>query len=177
MIVADPTPILDPSVRAALVKLADIAVPPPVSLLPQTWGWAALAALVLVLLAWGAARWRRHREANRYRAEALAELDRIAQTLHGGAAPAGTLAALPPLLKRVALAAWPRSRVAALTQARWVEFVHGTERQAVLPVPLTKLLDDIEYRPAKDLDAISADDAQACVLAAKQWIEAHRVSA
>jgi hypothetical protein len=177
MIMADPTLALDPSVRAALVKLVDIAVPPPVSLLPQTWGWAALAALILALLACAAVGWHRHREANRYRAEALAELSRITQTLRDGAASAEALAALPPLLKRVALAAWPRSRVAALAQARWVEFVHATESHAVLAAPLTKLLDDIEYRPAADLDGISADDAQACVQAAKQWVEAHRVSA
>jgi hypothetical protein len=174
---ADPAPSLDPSVRAALETLTDIVAPPPVSFVPQTWGWAALAAIALVLAAWGLVRWRRHHEANRYRAEALAELARIERRITQGPDPAGALAAIPPLLKRVALAAWSRPRVASLAQTRWVEFLRVAEGESALPAPLAKLLNDIEYRSAKELAAISADDARACVEVAKHWIEAHRVSA
>jgi Domain of unknown function (DUF4381) len=173
----DPTPSLDPSVRAALERLTDIVAPPPVSFVPQTWGWAALAAIVFVLAVWGFLRWRRYREANRYRAEALAELARIERTITAGPDPAEALAAIPPLLKRVALAAWPRSRVASLAQTSWVEFLRVSESHSTLPTPLAKLLDDIEYRSANGLAAISADDARACVEVARYWIEAHRVSA
>jgi hypothetical protein len=174
---ADPAPSLDPSVRAALEKLTDIAAPPAVSFVPQTWGWAALAAIVLALAVWGVVRWRRHREANRYRAEALAELARIKRRITEGPDPAEALAAIPPLLKRVALAAWPRSRVASLAQTYWVDFLGATERESTLPLPLAKLLNDIEYRSVKEVAAISADDARVCVEVAKHWIEAHRVSA
>ena len=174
---ADPAPSLDPSVRAALEKLTDIAAPPAVSFVPQTWGWAALAAIVLALAVWGVVRWRRHREANRYRAEALAELARIKRRITEGPDPAEALAAIPPLLKRVALAAWPRSRVASLARTYWVDFLGATERESTLPLPLAKLLNDIEYRSVKEVAAISADDARVCVEVAKHWIEAHRVSA
>ena len=174
---ADPPPSLDPSVRAALEKLTDIVAPPPVSFVPQTWGWGALAAIGLVLVAWGLVRWRRHRQANRYRAEALAELARIERRITQGPDPAGALAAIRPLLKRVALAAWPRPRVASLAQTHWVDFLRVAEGESALPVPLAKLLNDIEYRSTKELAAISADDARACVEVAKHWIEAHRVSA
>jgi len=37
---------LDPMTETALRSLHDIAVPPHVSWLPQTWGWAALAVLL-----------------------------------------------------------------------------------------------------------------------------------
>jgi Domain of unknown function (DUF4381) len=174
---ADPAPSLDPSIRAALEKLTDIVVPPPVSFVPQTWGWAVLGAIALVLAGWGLVRWRRHREANRYRLEALTALARIEQTIAAGHDRAEALAAIPPLLKRVALAAWPRSRVASLAQTRWVDFLRATADELTLPAPLAKLINDIEYRSAKELAAISADDARGCVNAAKHWIEAHRVSA
>lgn len=174
---ADSAPALGPSVRAALEKLADIAVPQPVSLVPQTWGWLALAVVVLALAVWLLVRWHRHREANRYRNEALAELASLERAMAGGAAAGAALAALPPLLKRVALAAWPRPRVAALAQARWVDFLRETEREASLPAPLAELLNDVEYRPPRELSALSADDARACAEVARHWIEAHRVSA
>jgi hypothetical protein len=174
---ADPVPSLDPSARAALEKLADIVAPAPVSFVPQTWGWAALAAIALAVAVWGVVRWHRRRKANRYRAEAIAELARIERTLADGSAPAEALAAIPPLLKRVALAAWPRSRVASLAQTRWVDFLHVTGNEAILPAPLAGLLNDIEYRSTKELAAISADDARVCARVAKQWIESHRVSA
>jgi hypothetical protein len=174
---ADPAASLDPSVRAALEKLTDVVAPPPVSFVPQTWGWAALAAIVLVLAMWGLARWRRHREANRYRVEALAELARIERTITEGHDPAASLAAIPLLLKRVALAAWPRSRVASLAQTHWVDFLGATAGESTLPTALAKLLNDIEYRSASELAAISTDNARACVEVARHWIEAHRVSA
>ena len=43
---------LDATTRAALQKLADISVPAPVTWMPQTWGWAVLAAVALALLGW-----------------------------------------------------------------------------------------------------------------------------
>ena len=174
---ADPSPVLDPSVRAALQKLADIAVPPPVSMMPQTWGWVALGVLVLALLAWGLVRWHRHREANRYRSEALAALAGIERALDSGATAAETLPAIPPLLKRVALAAWPRPQVASLAQTPWVDFLQASEHASEIPRSLATLLNDVEYRPPAALAAISPDDARACVKIAKDWIERHRVSA
>jgi hypothetical protein len=84
---------------------------------------------------------------------------------------------IPSLLKRVALAAWPRPRVASLAQKPWADFVCSTEGKAALPTPLAKLLNDAEYRQAKDLAAVSTDDVVACAQLAKRWIEAHRVSA
>jgi len=173
---ADAAP-LDPSVRAALEKLADIMTPPPASFLPQTWAWAALAALALALAAVRLVRWQRHRAANRYRAEALAELARIERAMADGVAPGTALAAIPPLIKRVALTAWGRPRVAALAQARWLAFLRATDRDAAPSAPLAGLLDDGEYRSAAALAAVSHDDARACMQAARHWIEAHRVSA
>ena len=134
-----------------LAGLADIVTPPPVSWLPQTWGWAVLGAVLLVLLAWMLWRWRKRREANRYRREALGELERI------------SLNEVPALLKRTALAAWPREQVAALSGAEWVAFLK-------VEGGLADLLNDAEYRSA----SLSNEEIKA---ATRRWIEEHHVSA
>ena len=137
--------------------LADIAVPAPVSWMPQTWGWAALGIVLLGLAAWAIVTWRRRRERNRYRREALAELS--------GTAREDAHAVIPPLLKRVALSAWPRSEVAALSGDAWVSFLqaHGP-----FPEEAARLLDDVEYRPRA-----RGEDIDYLMRASRLWIEKH----
>jgi hypothetical protein len=172
-------PPLDPSMRAALAKLADIVAPPPVSFAPQTWGWVALVIVLLALAGWAFARCIRWRRANRYRAAALLELAEIERRLsHGETAAA--LAALSPLIKRAALAAWPRAQVASLSQAGWVAFLEKSEggpaARADIATPLSVLLSEGEYLSPEALAETPVEDAHACARAARKWIETHRVS-
>jgi hypothetical protein len=175
--VADPAPALDPATREALEKLADIAMPAPVAWVPQTWGWVALAVVAVAVSAWAYVRWRRRRRANRYRLEALAELARLEASLDDRAGRAEALVTIPVLLKRTALAAWPRPEVAALSGAAWVEFLRRHAGGATLPEVAARLLADREYRGPEDLVAMSTEDARACARAARAWIERHRVPA
>jgi Domain of unknown function (DUF4381) len=173
---ASPPATLDPSTRAALEKLADIAVPPPVSFMPQTWGWAVLGAILVLLAGWCLARWQHHRKANRYRAAALAELARIERFLQSGGTPVEVVLAIPPVLKRAALAAWPRGRVASLAQTKWLNFLRETGKDARFPGSFVDLLESIEYRAGQEVTAFSAGDARDCIAVAKAWIETHHVS-
>lgn len=107
----EPAAKLDPMTETALRSLHDIAVPPPVSWMPQTWGWAVLAGLLgLALLVWALKTWRRYRR-NAYRREALRMLGDIERLLQTPEKHAEALHQLAEVLKRTALAAWPRAHV------------------------------------------------------------------
>ena len=100
--------------------LIDIPLPAAVSLWPQTWAsWIAITLLIFGLTAaiiWLVRRW----HANRYRRAALAELDVIMQ------APQPNIGALELLLRRTALAEFPREKIAPLSGAAWLSFLDKT---------------------------------------------------
>lgn len=101
------------SLLELLDKLVEAPEPTPVSWAPQTWGWAALALILLALAAWAVWRAVACYRANAYRRAALAELDRA------GDDPA----LIAEILRRTALKAYPRTDVASLTGERWLRFL------------------------------------------------------
>jgi hypothetical protein len=145
-----------------LAQLGDIAAPPPVSMLPATWGWAVLAALVLALLALGLRVWLRHYRATAYRRAALAELRGHAPALTANDPVA--LARLATLLRRTALAAFPRPEVATLAGPDWLAFLART---------------GADFGPAGPALAAApyttppAFDGAAALAAARRWIRHH----
>ena len=139
-------------------QLVDPVSPAPVPLVPQTWGWVALALLLLALLVWGL--WRRHRRhlANAYRRAALAELSR-----------AVTTAELAAVLRRAALAAYPRAQVASLTGADWTAFLTRTGRRR-FPDTAGEELRRAPYR------APGAAPSPELRRAAEHWLKTHRAA-
>jgi hypothetical protein len=104
-----------------IAGLVDFPLPREVSLWPQTWeARIAIALLFAVVIA---ATWRlmRYRRANRYRREALAELDQVGY--QGSSARAELLTRLTLLVRRTALAAFPREQVASLVGPAWLAFL------------------------------------------------------
>jgi hypothetical protein len=122
---ADVRPITDDPVAG----LIDIPLPQEVSLWPETW--ASRIAVVVLLVTAVVAIWRfiSYRRANRYRREALAELTRIASA--PDTVPNELAAQLSLLVRRTALAAFPRQQIAPLNGAAWLAFLDqssgGTE--------------------------------------------------
>jgi Domain of unknown function (DUF4381) len=101
--------------------LVDIPLPREVGLWPQTW--EARSASVLLSLALVAALWMfvRHRRSNRYRREALAELEAVRKSSADNRS--NLLARLSVLVRRTALAAFPRGQVAPLSGPAWLAFL------------------------------------------------------
>jgi hypothetical protein len=170
---AQPPPI-SPQAQQALKGLADVVQPEPVAWTPQTWGWAALAALLAALVIWLVVRAVRQHRANRYRIEALADLAALEKKLSDDAGRAAALGAMPALLKRVALAAWPRPDVAALSGQAWIDFLRAHGGRHGFADESARLLADGEYDGAA-LASMTADDARRAASGLRRWIEGHRV--
>jgi Ca-activated chloride channel family protein len=157
-----------PIVNDPVAGLIDIPLPQSVSLWPQTW--TSRIAIVVLLAALVAAIWEfvRYRRANRYRREALSELER---TLDAGPSPTESAAQLAALVRRTALAVFPREKVASLAGPRWLAFLDGTYDRPQFSQGVGQLLVDAPYAQAPP------DDSQLRSLAelVRRWIRVHHV--
>lgn len=150
-----------------LSGLVDIPLPTPVSLWPQTWPLRILIVLALAGLAYAALRSIQHWRANLYRREALSELKRI----ESGAAkltPTELATALASLVRRTALAAFPREQAASLTGGDWLAFLDRTCAGGIFSEGAARALEISAYRPEPSMDP------SALILAVRSWITMHR---
>lgn len=148
----------------SLDRLHDIVVPVPVSWWPPAPGWYVVAGIgAAVFAAFAMAAFSQYRR-NRYRREALRELARIPRD-------ADSLPALGELLKRVALVAFPRERVASLTGDAWLQFLNETGRTADFARSPGSAFGTAQYRADAALD-----DREIPQLfdAVRTWIRNHR---
>ena len=152
--IAGSNPMLDELHQAMLAE--------PVSWWPQTWGWAALA--VLLLIAAGYVAWIRYRRwrALAYRRAALDELARIQQ----GELP---LRLLPPLLKRVAVDSFGRRRVAALSGQPWLKFLDQQLGETLFQSELGDALLALAYAGAEPQNELQSR----LLNGARYWVEQH----
>ncbi|MDL2402681.1 DUF4381 domain-containing protein [Rhizobium mayense] len=170
------TPRPDPMTETALRSLHDIAMPTPVSWTPQTWGWMVLGLILLAGLMIAFLLWLRHYRANAYRREARRILEGIEIRIRNPETRQDAIQELAGLLKRTALAAWPRDEVASLSGAAWVRFLDD-HAEGGAGHKLARLLDDAEYRNGSDTDGLPQNDGDDIAAAARRWIERHYVSA
>ena len=143
--------------QASLQNLRDIVTPPPVPWWPLAPGWWLVLMLLALLVAVMALRgWRRWR-ANAYRRDALRALRK-----------ADSLASVAEILKRAALMAASRSRVASLSGSAWVQWLAETGGRTVPPavsqVLITGIYDESAVANTGELTAFAA-----------QWIRGHRI--
>lgn len=103
--------------KLGLIELLDLLEPvpdpPSVSMWPQTGGWIVVCGVLVVTGAWLVWRIVRNRRANAYRRAALREIELAGDEV----------AALAGILRRTALAAFPRAEVAGLYGEAWLAFL------------------------------------------------------
>jgi len=151
----------------SLQNLNDILLPESAALWPPAPGWYVVIAVLLVLLTWGLFRALKAWRKDTYRRQARQELVSI---LAGGEASA---IQIPPLLKRAALAAWPRQDVAGLNGRAWHAFLDRTAATDRFCSGAGDVLDRLSYgasggyRPSQaDIETLGA--------AAAHWLKHHR---
>ena len=142
---------------ANLSNLRDLALAPPVPLWPPAPGWWILAAACVVTAAIGVAMAVTQRRRNAYRRTALSALD--------ATEPAG----ISGVLKRAALAAWPRDEVASLSGAAWLAFLDRTGRTTAFSTGAGRALETLSFGGTVDAPATDAVRD-----AARHWIRVHR---
>ncbi|MCI0744353.1 MAG: DUF4381 domain-containing protein [Verrucomicrobia subdivision 3 bacterium] len=156
---------------ASLDRLHDIVVPSAVSWWPPAPGWDWVLGFVLVLVLVAGLRTFVRWQHNRYRREALAELERLEDQWKNAAERAATLLALSELLKRTALTVFPREDVATLTGTKWFEFLDRTGHAKLFNSGLGAALANATYASR----TASFDDTKLneFVTAIRHWIKHH----
>ena len=142
----------------------ELVVPEPVSWMPQTPGWWLLLGWLLAVIALATVAVVRRRRRNRYRREALSLLDAIAA--QADVPPAESARRVAEVVKRTALVAYPRTRIANLYGADWAEFLRESANNDNRVSEAADSLATAAYRP----DA----DGKALVPPARRWVKVHR---
>jgi hypothetical protein len=143
-----------PATPDALADLRGYHLPEAVSWWPPAPGWWLLGALLLlatVILVLALRRRRRRRAALR---AALGELERLGG-VHAGSDPAARARRLSQLLRRYALARYPRHEVAGLTGEDWLRFLDAHGGGQAFTHGAGRLLSEVPYRPVGDAAALA----------------------
>ena len=151
-----------------LDELRDIHLPNIPGIWPPAIGWWCsiifASIIVLLIIIWVYNFWR----SNRYRREALLELDQIFAEYGREGCESHYIISLQHLLKRVALTCYQRSDVANLTGEAWVAFLDQTSRSHEFVMGEGQVLIDGQYskNPRVDVKALHRCSAN--------WIKRHR---
>jgi hypothetical protein len=148
--------------QTLLSQLRDIHMPEPVSWWPPAPGWWLLAGLLVLagLLWWTLARRRRPAHIK----SALRELDALQATFQADGNHQRLITDVSRLLRRAALAHFPRQQVAGLTGQQWLEFLDRSGHTSAFASGPGKALASAPYDPRAQWDA------PALLGAARTWL-------
>lgn len=156
-----------------LAQLRDIHLPESTGWWPLAWGWWVVLALIVLGLGFALYRLRIKRRRQRYRQEALVELERAYRHYREGSDTAAYLQSLNQLLRRAALSALPPERhssVAGLSGEAWLDFLDEQlpeSHRAFAEGPGRALLaGPYQANPQADVEALQK--------LGREWLKHHR---
>ncbi len=148
-----------------LIELLDLLEPAPepvpISWMPQTAGWIWLGLAVIVALFMGIRQLIRHRRANAYRRAGLAALRAV------GDDPTR----IATVIRRTALAGFPRSQIAGRTGEAWLRFLDDTMAGSGFATGAGRVLIEAPYKSAGQIPDYPSGLSEL----AQQWIRKHTV--
>jgi len=167
-----PTPanpgIIAPTQTDPLAQLRDIHLPSAIESWPPAPGWWGLAflgiLLSLILLYWIWGKW----QANKYRREAIRQLNKIAETYDSDGDAILFLHDYQVLLKRVALTHYSRDLVANLTGEAWVAFLDESSNSSEFTMGGGQALIDGNYVEDPSINASELHEL------GRHWIRKHK---
>lgn len=151
-----------------LNQLKDIHLPAAPGIWPLALGWYAIIALFvggLLLAGYGAVK---HYRTNRYRVSALAELAQLEADLNRSQNIQQAVENIAILLKRTALAAYPRQQVAGLTGEAWLVFLDKTSGMTVFTQGIGRILLAAPYQATANIPI------QELLQLCREWIARHK---
>lgn len=138
-----------------LTKLHDIHLPPTIGWWPMAYGWYVLLIILLLITSLLIAFWYRRYHYSRAKKQACKLLHTYEQEYQRQGNAAITCAKISELLRRVALAYFPRQKVANLQGEAWINFLNQTAkninfndvRQHLLEFPYQNQVQEINLKP------------------------------
>ncbi|MCG6896841.1 MAG: DUF4381 domain-containing protein [Thiocapsa sp.] len=155
-----------------LGQLRDWHPPPPVHWWPPAPGWWVLAGLILLGGVWLVRLWWRRHTAGAPARAALRELAALRSSAQPDSDLRAFVAAISGLLRRLALADFPRDQVAGLTGSAWLDFLDATGGGGGFRHGPGRALVEAGYRAAPD--GCQWLDREALADLASTWMRTHR---
>ena len=135
-----------PTSSSPLQELRDVHLPDPISLWPPAPGWWILSGLIVmgaVVFLWI----RIYRRRTQVRRLAMTELDAIKQHYDTHRNDQWLVQRLSAIVRRYAMATFPRTEVAGLVGISWLQFLDQTGRTNQFTDGVGHLLRSGPYRP------------------------------
>jgi len=152
----------------------EIVVPEAIPWWPSAPGWQVLGVIFILLLIARTTRWVRHWWRNRYRRQALWQLQHLQQQT--GTKLQDVVAVLPYYIKVTALQAYPREDVASLNGPDWLAFLDANYSGPSFSKGAGKKLLSVSYLPREQWQ-LNDKESETLIKMSRQWIARHRQAA
>jgi len=149
----------------------EIILPEAISWWPSAPGWKVLGIIVFAWLMLQVIRWAKYWWRNRYRREALRQLEQIQQ--RAGKQLQDVVAVLPHYIKVTALQAYPRQDVAGLSGNNWLAFLDAHYSGPSFSEGVGKKLLSVAYLPYEQWH-LNDKESHALINMSRRWIAKHR---